>query len=241
MNRKKIIVTIVLVLLGVFFVLTTCYRNDKKDKAVLPPGTHGVSVTEVIQTSNYTYLQVEENDKKFWIAIIKTEAKPGDSVYYTKSAEMKDFKSRELNRTFPSIYFVDDPSNKLVAATKPVPQSMTPKKVEIKRWTDLSVTTPKGGITLADLYKSPANYSGKTVIIRGVVVRYNSQIMNKNWVHIQDGTDFSDKFDLAITTGDSLVVGQTATFKGIISLNKDFGAGYTYDVIMELAKASDIK
>ena len=241
MNRNKIIITVVLLLLGVFFVFTTCYRNGGKSKVILPPGTHGVSVTEVLQTTNYTYLLVDENKNKFWIAVVRREAKPGDSLYYTRAGEMKDFVSRELKRTFPSVFFVEDPTDKLVVAPKPASQGLTPKKAEVKKWTDVSVTTPKGGITLSDLYKNPGNYNGKTVIIRGVVVRYNAQIMKKNWLHIQDGTENAGKFDLTVTSLDSLVVGSTATFKGIIALNKDFGSGYSYEVIMEEAKASDIK
>ncbi len=241
MNRNKIIVAAVLLLLVVFFIVTTCYRSGEKSKTTLPPGTHGVSITEVIQTSNYTYLQVDENNSKFWIAVVKTDSKPGDSVYYTSAYEMKDFVSKELGRTFPSIFFVQDPSNKLMSASPAAPQSMTPQKAEIKKWSEVSVTTPKGGMTIADLYKNPGNFAGKTVIIRGVVTKFNSQIMNKNWIHIQDGTDFSDKFDLTVTTMDSVVVGVQATFKGVIAVNKDFGAGYSYEVIMEEAKASDIK
>ncbi|MCX6305757.1 MAG: hypothetical protein NT040_12410 [Bacteroidetes bacterium] len=241
MNRNKIIVTAVLLVLGVFFIVTTCYRSGGKSNArVLPPGTHGVVVKEVIQTSNYTYLQVQENENKFWMAIVKHDSKPGDSVYYSQAFEMKAFVSKELNRTFPSIFFVQDPKGSLeVANTEQQPK--TPQKVEIKRWTDVSITPPKGAITIADLYKNPGGYAGKTVTIRGIVVRYNDQIMNKNWVHLQDGTDFSEKFDLTVTTTDKLVLGTTATFTGIISLNKDFGSGYSYDVIMEEAKATDIK
>jgi len=36
-------------------------------------------------------------------------------------------------------------------------------------------------------------------------------------------------------------LGNTVTFSGVINLNKDFGAGYKYDVIMEDAKATDVK
>ncbi|MFZ4520690.1 MAG: hypothetical protein ACOYNC_03235 [Bacteroidales bacterium] len=241
MNKTKIIVTVVLLILGAFFVVTTCYRSGEKSKAkVLPPGVHGVVVTEVIQTSNYTYLQVQENEAKFWMAIVRHDSKPGDSVYYSQAYEMKQFVSKELNRTFPSIFFVQDPKGSLEPAPE-AQQPKTPQKVEIKRWTDVSVTPPKGAITLADLYKNPGGYAGKSVTIRGVIVRYNDQIMNKNWVHLQDGTDFSEKFDLTITTTDKLVLGTTATFTGVISLNKDFGSGYSYDVIMEEAKATDIK
>jgi hypothetical protein len=240
MNKSKLIFIIVLVILGAFFVVTIIYSSSEKKKTTLPPGMHGVLVTEVIQTSNYTYLQVEENANKFWIAVVKSDSKPGDSVYYSKASEMKDFKSRELNRTFASIFFVDDPSSQLIKE-QPATQALTAKKVEIKRWTEVAVETPKGGITIAGLYGNPGGYAGKSVTIRGVVVRFNSQIMNKNWIHIQDGTDFSDRFDLTVTTKDSVAVGTTATFTGVIALNRDFGHGYTYDVIMEEAKATDIK
>jgi len=241
MNRTKLIVTIVLLILGVLFVVSTCYRSGKGKARTLPPGTHGVTVAEVIQTSAYTYLQVEENGQKFWIAVEKRDSKPGDSLYYSQAAEMTNFVSKELGRTFPSVYFVQDPSDKLAPPPQAANQPVMPRKVEVKRWSEVSVEVPKGGITLADLYKNPGSYAGKSVIIRGTVVRYNSQIMNKNWIHIQDGTESFGKFDLTITTTDSVKVGSSATFKGIIAIDKDFGSGYKYDVIMEQAVVSDKK
>ncbi|MEI7895692.1 MAG: hypothetical protein WCJ26_01555 [bacterium] len=242
MNKNKIIFPVVLLLLGAFFIVTIFYRSGGKNKGpVLPAGTHGTVITEVIQTSNYTYLQVEENGAKFWIAVVKTASKPGDSVYYAQAYEMKNFVSKELGRTFPSIFFVQDPKSTLATAPPENQPPLTPKKPDIKRWSEVSVTPPKGGITIADLYKNPGMYAGKTVTIRGVVVKFNSQIMNKNWFHIQDGTDFSDRFDVTITSMDSVAVGRQATFMGIVALNRDFGSGYTYDVIIEQAKASDLK
>ncbi len=242
MNRKKLIVIIILSLLGIFFIVTTCFRiNEKSKPKDLPPGTHGVIVIEAVQTTNYTYLQVEENKNKFWIAVVKSTTRPGDSIYYSIASEMKGFFSKELGRTFPSVFFVQDPSSKLITPATVAPQKLTPQKGEIVRKPNVSIKTPKGGITIAELYKNRENYKGKAVIIRGVVVRYNAQIMNKNWLHIQDGTDNAGKFDLTVTTIDSVAVGTTVTFTGIIALNKDFGSGYFYDVIMEEAKATDIK
>jgi hypothetical protein len=241
MNKSKLIFIIVLALLAILFAVTLFYNSDGKVKVNLPPGMHGVVVNEVIHTTNYTYLEVEENGQKYWIAVVRSDNEKGDSVYFSQAFEMKNFQSKELNRTFPSVLFVDDPSETLIVKEAPSNQAMSPKKVEIRRWSEVSVETPAGGITLADLYKDPGSYAGKKVTIRGVVVRYNSEIMNRNWVHIQDGTDFAEKFDLTVTTPDSLIVGSTATFTGTIGLNKDFGSGYYYDVIMEGATASDIK
>jgi len=241
MNRNKLIITAVLLLLGILFVVTTCYRGGTGKKAVLPPGTHGVVVKEVIQTSNYTYLQVAEEKKEFWIAVVRADHRPGDSLYYTNAMEMQNFASRELNRTFPTIYFVQDPTPHLVKNAPVSSEPLTPKKVQVKRWSEISVTPPPGAITLEALYKEPSAYAGKRVTIRGVVTRFNDQIMNRNWLHLQDGTGYDEQFDLTVTTKDSITVGRTATFTGVIGLKKDFGSGYFYEVIMEEATMKDVE
>ncbi|MFH1121046.1 MAG: DNA-binding protein [Bacteroidota bacterium] len=223
----------------VLFSLSACNRGKKSSPAEnLPPGTHAVSVIEVIQTSNYTYLQVFENDSKFWIAITRSEAKAGDVLYFTNAMEMKDFKSKELNRVFPSILFVNDPGTTPPSEKK---MAQSPGKITAQRLTEISVEPVKGGITISDLYNKKAGYAEKTVKIRGVVVKYNKNIMGKNWAHIQDGTESGGKYDLTVTTMDALEEGNVVTFEGIIQLDKDFGAGYAYDVIMEDAKAIEIK
>jgi hypothetical protein len=61
--------------------------------------------------------------------------------------------------------------------------------------------------------------------------------MGKNWVHIQDGTENQEGFDLTVTTDITVSVGETVTFEGKIALDKDFGYGYVYNVIMEEGKS----
>ena len=69
--------------------------------------------------------------------------------------------------------------------------------------------------------------------IHGKVVKYNSGIMGKNWIHIQDGTDYSGKNDLTITTNMATSLDKMITIEGTIVLDKDFGSGYFYDIILE--------
>ena len=241
MKRIKAILVLIIMISPIIFTMNSCKSCGKKG-ADLPPGTHCVGVIEVIQTTNYTYLRVEEEGNEFWIAVESREAKSGDVLYYTRSAEMKNFASRELGRTFPSVFFVDDPSDTPpVIAQGPAAQNKPAGRLPIKRKENISVETAKGGISISDLYKNPVGFNGKSVKIRGVVVKYNKEIMKKNWAHIQDGTEYSGNYDLTVTTLDSVEVGNTVTFTGIIYLNKDFGAGYKYDVIMEDAKVSDIE
>jgi len=239
MKKASINLAAIFSLFIILLSMTACNQDKKKQTAGdLPPGTHAVDVIEVVQTSNYTYLQVFENDQKFWIAITRAEAKTGDVFYFTNAMEMKDFKSKELNRTFPTILFVNDPSTTPPTAKK---MSQSPGKITAGRLTDITVEPLKDGVTISEIFKDKANFAEKSVKIRGVVVKYNQNIMGKNWAHIQDGTESGGSYDLTVTTMDALEEGNVVTFEGKIHLDKDFGAGYLYDVIMEDAKAIEIK
>jgi hypothetical protein len=78
--------------------------------------------------------------------------------------------------------------------------------------------------------------NGKTVKVRGKVMKYNPGIMGTNWIHIQDGTAFQDDFDLLVTSDTQVQLGQVITAEGKIVTNKDFGSGYAYKVLIEEAK-----
>jgi hypothetical protein len=106
---------------------------------------------------------------------------------------------------------------------------------EIKKM-DVKVVPCADCIKISDLLENKKSYSGKTIRITGQVTKFNPQIMGKNWVHIQDGSEFQGAFDLTVTTDQQVSVGQTITFEGKIVLDKDFGYGYYYSVLMEEAK-----
>ncbi|MFZ4705993.1 MAG: hypothetical protein ACOYMF_08290 [Bacteroidales bacterium] len=240
MRTRTVVITLI-VLFCIILIAIPFFNRQKEIKiADLPPGTYAATIKEVIQTTKYTYFKVDENDKELWLAVTKREASEGDVIYYSNPLEMNNFVSKELGRTFPTIFFVADVSDKPITDQKAAPQQMASGKKDVPKKEDIKVKPIKGGITISELYEHNTDYAGKTVKIRGEVTRYNSMVMGKNWVHIQDGTDFSGNFDLTVTTMDSLAVGNTVTFTGTVSLDKDFGAGYFYKIIMEEARASDI-
>jgi hypothetical protein len=193
-------------------------------------------VQEVIQASKYTYLKVKEKDRAFWIAIAKREIEAGETISYAGGLEMKNFESKDLQRTFETIYFVDKISDQpSVPAGHPsieMPHGMKP--VIDKK--EISIEPIEGGITIGELFSNKDSYANKTVRIRGQVTKVNRAILGKNWVHLQDGTSGSGSFDLTVTTQEEVSVGDVVTFEGTIVLDKDFGAGYAYDVLMEEAK-----
>jgi hypothetical protein len=81
---------------------------------------------------------------------------------------------------------------------------------------------------------------GKTVTVRGKVVKFNAGILGRNWLHIQDGSGkpADGTHDLTVTTDGVAQVGDIVTVTGKVGLNKDFGAGYVYRVIVEGASVS---
>ena len=215
------------IIVAISFIITC---QSKKDLENLAPGVHKVICQEVIQTSAYTYLGVMEEDKETWLAIPSTDAKEGNTYYYQRSnaAEMIDFKSKELNRTFPKVLFLEGVSSEpIITQTKlPHPKPTLEQK-------EVTFEPIKDGITISELFKNKKNYAGKTVKVKGEVTKFSQGIMNKNWIHLQDGTKDNDDYDLIITSNVGTKVGDVITIKGKVFLDKDFGHGYFYKLIIE--------
>jgi hypothetical protein len=101
---------------------------------------------------------------------------------------------------------------------------------------DLTIEKADGGITIAELFTNKKEYSGKIVKIKGKITKVNPAIMGKNWIHLQDGTIFEDEFDLTVTSEVIPETGSIVTIEGKVALDKDFGYGYTYPIMLEEAK-----
>lgn len=101
---------------------------------------------------------------------------------------------------------------------------------------NITVDPCRDCIKISDLLANKKSYSGKTIMVKGQVTKFNPEIMGKNWIHIQDGSEFEGSFDLTITTDKQASIGETITFEGRIVLDKDFGYGYFYNVLMEEGK-----
>lgn len=219
--------------------LSSCVQ--KKKESVQPIDTsslvHQVTIDEVIQTSSYTYLKVTENDQERWLAVNRQEVEVGEQYYYESALEMKDFESKALGRVFESIYFVQKFSKQPIVSNNPVAGKQSPQGKALEDFNDgIEVKPVEGGLTIAELYASKEEYSGKKVTVKGQVVKVNKSIMSRNWLHIQDGTKHGENYDLTITSDEVAEVGDVIVVEGTVTLEKDFGAGYFYELIMENGK-----
>jgi hypothetical protein len=218
--------------LGIAVALISCKSGSKK-VAGLAPNAHQVVAEEVLQTSSYTYVRVSEDGKEYWMAIDYADIKKGGTYFWLQGGEMKDFKSKELNRTFPTIFFVADFTDKPITSNAPKQGTAGPGRQRTAEKPGIVVQKAEGGVTIAELYAKRTSFDGKSVKIRGEVIKFSKDIMKKNWVHLQDGTKDGNNYDLTITTRDTVRAGEVVMFEGVIRLNKDFGYEYTYELIME--------
>ncbi len=106
----------------------------------------------------------------------------------------------------------------------------------------ISVAKAEGaeGRTIAEVFAQRAALKGKTVAIRGKVVKFNAGIMGKNWIHLRDGsgTPEAKDHDVTVTTTDTVAKGDVVVVKGTVAVDRDFGSGYTYALVVEGAKVT---
>lgn len=198
------------------------------------------AVLETMNSGGYTYAKLDLGSEQVWVAGPETKLAVGDKVEMAGGTLMTDFTSNTLNRTFDRIYFVNAlPLAGAAGATggagmaaahggaMPPAAPATPTE---------KIDPIAGGPTIAAVLAAPAPLAGKPIAIRGKVVKFNAQILGHNWLHLQDGTG-----DLTITTAATaapVAVGDIVVARGTLSVNKDFGAGYSYPVIVEDATLS---
>ncbi len=89
--------------------------------------------------------------------------------------------------------------------------------------------------TIEALYAGKDQLKGQRIQIKGKVVKVNAGIMGKNFFHIQDGSGKTGSNDLTVTTQQEVHVGDTVVVTGLVTINRDFGAGYSYPLILEEA------
>lgn len=216
----------------------TVKKTEKKpaeQTATTVAGMHTVVAKDIIQTSGYTYLLLTEGGNEYWAAVSRFEAEKGKTYYYASGMEMKDFKSKELNRVFETIQFIQELSDQPIQEKKAEALS-TKGRQSMERVEGIVVEPVAGGLKLSELFANKGNYAGKTVKVTGKVIKFSPEIMNKNWIHLQDGTEANGSYDLTVTSLETVEVGAIVTFEGLLAVDKDFGYGYKYDVLLEEAK-----
>ncbi len=209
------------------------------------------TVKETMASGGYTYLLLASEKGEFWAAAKQFSVAVGDDVEVAGMMPMSNFHSKTLDRTFEIIQFVgraavvggeagsevSQQSGAMPPGHPPIGGALSAPPASDSP--QAKITPLEGGMTVAELFEKKADLGGKTVQFRGRVVKASKAIMAKNWLHIQDGTGEPGSNDITVTSEAGYAdVGTIVIVEGIIALEKDFGAGYKYDVIVEEATIS---
>ena len=217
------------------------------------------TVLETMDAAGYTYMRLKTSNGEIWAAVQKTNVKKGSEVTIVNATPMDGFESKTLNRKFDHIVFGSLSTGTSPAAGIPpfapghaMPMDKQAQAAMAEQHAGaasgpvdagkIKVKKAEGaeGKTVAEIFANKASLKDTPVAVRGKVVKYNPGIMGKNWIHLRDGTGLRDKKDddITVTTSDSAAVGDVVLVRGMVHLDRDFGAGYVYPVIIEDAKVS---
>lgn len=237
------------------------YSSPQQMPAGHPPASGGASanptqpqtvsvsgkVLQTIKSGGYAYVLVrEKNRKKTWVAIPEMTVTVGETVSFEPGMVMTNFPSTTLKRTFDRIVFSNGPvasskkkeKDAILAGGKGSRGSagavvaVSDEKVKVKK------ATGPNAYTVAEIFKNRVKLNGKKVVVRGKVVKVSSGIMNRNWIHLQDGTGthMTGDNDLVVTSDAIPAVGDTVIVRGTMAKDRDFGSNYKYAVIVEKAE-----
>jgi len=198
------------------------------------------TLLERLDVPNYSYLRIRSGAQEVWAAVPTSTVEKGTEVTVLNPMPMKAFESKALNRTFDLVYFGTlagtNAAPAMTGGAMPNPMTAQPQ-VDLGSQ-KIEKASGSEARTIAELYAQKEALKGKPVLIRGKVVKYNPNILGKNWVHLRDGSGNLQKGDndITVTSADTTTLGEVVTARGTVQLDKDFGSGYSYKVILENTK-----
>lgn len=212
MNRHTLTILVLLLTLNNSYAQETKLDTQTKEPSQKTPIFYG-KILEIKTAKEYKYLKIDEKGKEIWIAIADAPVSIGQKIGFDKNIPMKDFFSKTLNQKFEMIYFSSD-----LYLLKPF--------------------SKKEKYTVEEIFLWRKDLKDQTVTVKGTVSKNSRGIMDRDWVHLKDGSGDESKGtnDLVFTADNtSIKVGDTLEATGKVTLDKDFGFGYFYPVIIENA------
>jgi len=202
------------------------------------------TVLETIDAGPYTYLRLKTSSGEVWAAVNEAKLGVGAEVSVGHALWMANFESKTLNRKFERILFGtlmnEGDVEGLPAGHPPTSASNPGAAAPAADLGDTKVEKAPGkdAKTVAEIWASKAALKGLEVVVRGRVVKFNPEIMGRNWIHLRDGSGSAEKQDndITVTTTDVVAKGDVVTLRGKVVLDQDFTAGYAYPVMLESAR-----
>ncbi len=233
--------------------------------SALPEGVLAGTVVETMDAGGYTYALLDDGSGEVWVAGPQAAVQVGESLQAHRTMKMEGFHSKSLDRTFEVIWFAGrwgrpgelaepgalpaghpPPMDPGIPPTDGSHQDLPEGHPAVGGAAERNVVVPAAGSgellegvqDVPGVLRQGAALAGQTITVQGVVTKFNADIMGTNWVHLRPSADASE--DLLITTDDVAAVGQQVQATGVVVADKDYGAGYRYDLVVEGARLQPV-
>jgi hypothetical protein len=230
--------------------VATTKQETQESKKEIPKDA--IMVLEAINAAGYTYAKVDDKGKIYWIAGPEIELNAGTPIKFEKQMVLPNFTSRSLERTFDELTFasiiipLDDSVTKkadTVLEPKSISMGVCPSEEgkESLHVKSVEIEKNKDGYKVEELFAKKEQLEDKEILLNAQIVKIAKNIMNKDWIHLQDGSGENGTHDIVATMqGCDYEVGDKVTIKGRLKANLDFGHGYKYDALIEDATLSSL-
>ncbi len=199
-------------------------------------------IAEKLEAPGYTYLRLTRApEADVWVAVPTATLEVGTKVTALNPMPMENFESKTLGRTFPLVMFASgaQPVGAAGAPTAaPSPRPAAPVAPVALGELKVDKATGADARTVAEIYGQRAALKGKPVSVRAKVVKVTTGVLDRNWLHLRDGSgsEATEDFDLIVTTAETVQLDDVVTVQGALTVDKDLGSGYAYKVLIEDAK-----
>jgi len=198
-------------------------------------------ILEIKNAMGYKYLKIDENGTQLWVAISSAPVVVGDDIGYDKQTIMKNFFSKTLNQEFDEIIFASElylpQKNQKPKSMKEMLALKTAEATQKKENEIPSIPFVKKEIyTIEEVHMWRKSLANQSITLEAKVSKVSHRIMKLDWVHLNDDSGNAKKGtnDLVFTAENtSLKQGDTVIAKGKVIIDKDFGFGYFYKVIIQ--------
>ncbi len=193
-------------------------------------------VLEVRDVETYTYLRLKTRDGEIWAAVAKTPVKKDSEVTIENVLVMNGFESKAMKKKFDKILFgtLGGAGAARAGGDMAALHSGTAKAADVG---DVKVAKAAGpdARTVAEIVTRRAEFKDKTIVVRGKIVKFTSGVLDRNWIHLRDGSGSAsdNTHDLVVTTKEQARIGDVVIVKGVVHTDKDLGSGYSYKVLVE--------
>jgi hypothetical protein len=193
-------------------------------------------VLEVKAVDPYVYLRLKTKEGELWAAVNKAPVQKGAEVTIENAMMMRNFESKSLKKTFDKILF-GTLAGTLTASGSGDLGQIHRGVTQSPGVADVVVPKAQGpdARTVAEIIGKRTELKDKPVLLRGKVVKVNSAVMGKNWLHLRDGSGSAkdNTNDIIVTTKEQTMVGSVVVARGVVRTDLDLGSGYAYKVLIE--------